>query len=97
MLATATALGCQREQPRTEKTPVETAVAPPPNKARCDDVSGLTPDEINRRKELKVRRPQFQPAADMRRLQSRAARARQQRPVQALQRAAGAGAHRRLV
>lgn len=53
VLATATALGCQREQPRTEKTPVETAVAPPPNKARCDDVSGLTPDEINRRKELK--------------------------------------------
>jgi hypothetical protein len=52
LLGTAAALGCQREQPRSETTSVVTT-APPPAKARCDDVSGLTADEINRRKELK--------------------------------------------
>ncbi len=55
LLATATALGCQREPqpPRVAKTPVDTAAAPPTKTASCNDVSGLAPDEINRRKELK--------------------------------------------
>ena len=52
-LTTVTALACERERPATEKTASATPVAPPPATARCDDVSGLTPDEIKRRKELK--------------------------------------------
>ncbi len=62
LLTTVTALACERERPATQKTATATTVAPPPAKARCDDVSGLTPDEVGRRKALqyvdRTRNPQ---------------------------------------
>lgn len=54
---TASALiGCERDRSRSDaptSTSTTTTAAPTETQARCDDTSGLGPDDVRRRKELK--------------------------------------------
>ncbi|MFP5350231.1 MAG: high-potential iron-sulfur protein [Gammaproteobacteria bacterium] len=58
-LAAASTVGCERKDAQTRSASLSSSAAvtpgatPPPGRASCDDTSGLTPEQIKLRRELK--------------------------------------------